>query len=509
VKIPAVFATVDRVRRRRAALHSDDGFTERGPSELGPYIEWLSQGRVRDPVWLEPLKVELTKVIRGEAIELCVSVPPRHGKSTTIHYWVAMLLALDPTKRVLYCSYDETFAAKNVAAIRALVAPPHQTPASAKVERDRKRALRELGITLPQPRFAGVAIGALDNAIEFTTAAGGCVRACGIQAPPTGEGYDIIIVDDPIRKMADAMSQKIRDTIGEGFSANLYTRRIPSRKTSFVIVATRWHEDDLTGRLRTKGWRVINLPAFSPDGTQLAPSMVPRAELEQIKAMNAFTWAALYMGDPSPRTGRLFGDAFFVEAIPADGRRVMGVDLAHSAKKRSDRYALLTMLDPMDRDGAYYVEEFVPRRGHLTDMIDPKTGRVEEGFAREIAARPHRAAMYTGKDEDLVLDLLGRLEQHRCHVDARRAINDKRTRAQPAATAWNAGKIRLPREPWAEEFAARVASFTGNDGDEDEEVDCLAVAFDMLAEGNGVGVAPPQTTSRAQRLSVGVRKRWT
>lgn len=117
--------------------------------------------------------------------------------------------------------------------------------------------------------------------------------------------------------------------------------------------------------------------------------------------------------------------------------------------------------------------------------------------------------MYTGKDEDLVLDMLGKLDGARAHVEARRAISDKRARAQPVATAWNQGRIRIPRNaPWAEDFVARVLAFTGNDGDQDEEVDVLATAFDMLAEGES-RVHQPATSTKHLRLGIGIRKRWT
>lgn len=469
-----------RVRKPKASVRSE------GPDRLQDFVPWLSPDLLA-PRWLEPLTVELDRVTAARragaeppTLEICVSVPPRHAKSTTIHHWIVQLLLQDPTRRILYASYDGDFAAVNVRAIRRLMVA------------------------------AGLAIGSIDRAAHIELVEGGAVVACGIQSPPTGQGFDVVIVDDPLRKLADALSQPIRDRIGEGFGADLYSRQTPGRRTAFVIVATRWHEDDLTGRLGAKGWRAINLPAMLPDGSALAPEIWPIEELQKFRKQNEFTWTALYMGDPTPRGGRMFGDPFWVEEAPAEGRRVNGVDLAHTAKRRSDRHAILTMLDPMDRDGALYVVDYLARRGPLTDVVDPSSGRVvEEGFVREIAARPHRSAMYTGKDEDLVLDMLGKLDGARAHVEARRALSDKRVRAQPAATAWNQGRIRIPRNaPWAEEFVARVLAFTGNEGDRDEEVDTLATAFDMLSESTAK-ITAPTTSTRHQRLGLGTRKRWT
>lgn len=482
MRLSATHAAIAKGERMR--LPPKKTSRDRGPDGLLDFVPWLSPEYV-SPVWLEPLTVELdvfSKAIRKAkkpgALRLCISVPPRHTKSTTVHHWVTQLLLTDPTLRILYASYDESFAAMNLRSIRRLMVN------------------------------AAVGIGDIDKALHIETVEGGAVRACGIQAPPTGEGFDVVIVDDAIRKLADALSKPIRDRIAEGFFSNLLTRRRPGKVTAYLIVATRWHEDDLTGRLHQKGWRVINLPALLPNGEPLAPQLFALDELDEIRTANAYTWHALYMGDPAPRTGRMFGDPYWVDALPTEGRRVVGVDLAHTAKRRSDRHALLELLDP--GDGNYYVSRFIAQRGPLTDVVSPSTGLVlEQGFVHELARTTHRAAMYTGRDEDLVLDMLSKLGGARAHVEARRAITDKRARATPASTAWNQGRIRIPRNaPWAEDFVSKVLAFSGDDDGIDEEVDCLAVAYDMLAESPS-RITPAVSSTSSRRLAIGTRRRWT
>jgi predicted phage terminase large subunit-like protein len=487
IRVPRLLATCARVDREVAKDRRESAYARRpkrlgAPRDLMAFVPWLSPELV-SPRWLEPLTSALDGA-RGGGARVLVSVPPRHGKSTTIHHWIAQMVAADPRMRILYCSYDLEFAQENTRQIRSLV-------------------LR-----------CGVTLGARDVAEEFRTAAGGCVRAAGIQAPPTGEGYHVVIVDDPIRKLADALSVATRNRIGNGFSADLFSRQQPSGgagKTSFVVVATRWHEDDLVGRLASKGWNVINLPAILPNGQPLAPELWTLDDLAEFRALSSYTWDALYMGDPRPREGRLFHDPVFVESVPTTGRRTMGVDLSHSAKRRSDRHALCVLLEAPEQPGIYYVADFAARRCPLTDTIDPVTGRVlERGFVHDLSARPYRAAMYTGREEDLVLSMLSSLKGARAHVEARRAVLDKRTRAQPCAAAWNAGRIRVPvNAAWADEFVSHVIGFTGEEHGVDEEVDTMAAAFDMISEGSGAGVTPLSTSTRGQRLDIGVRKRWT
>lgn len=448
------------------------------------WIPWASPD-LDSPDHLEPLCVELQRVIRGETIEVCVSVPPRHGKSTTVHHAVAMLLAASPKKRVLYASYDAEFASINLKAIRRICLA------------------------------VGLAIGDKDGKFEFRLAEGGGVTACGIQAPPTGLGYDLVIVDDPIRRLRDALSPAIREAIGNGFSADLYSRQMPGSKrrarkpTSFVVVATRWHHDDLTGRLTKLGWQLINLPAVSiVDGEEraLAPAMFSLKDLDQIRRQNDYTWASLYMGDPSPRVGRMFGDVHLIarSLLPQRYRVAFGVDIARGAKQRSDRQAVLEMMRDTEEGAKSYVTDWFAARMPLTDHLSPAGDVIAPGFAgvlsMKMKKRPGaRAVQYTGGDEDLVLDLLAKLKTDRVYVEARRAVRDKRARASPAATAWNRGDIMVVEDlPDIDNFLEHLLTFTGADGAEDEEADCLAAAFDALSEGPG-SITAPKTSARSLR----------
>lgn len=484
MKLPAVFATVARMRREQRRVVGRKARSRRahGPTSLMEWVPYASP-ELDEPVHLEAVCDELQKVIRGEVIEVCLSVPPRHGKSTTVHHAIAMFLAADPTRRVLYGSYDLDFAAENLEAIRKIC----------------------LSI--------GLALGKVDRKDKFTLAEGGSVTACGIQSPPTGRGYHLVIIDDPIRRLADALSPAIRNRIGRGFSSDLYSRQTAGSKkrarvaTSFVIIQTRWHEDDLYGRQKKKGWTCFNLPAIvEREGRMeaLAPDMFPLGDLEKIRRENDQDWSSLYMGDPSPRTGRLFGDVHFVTAaaLPKTYRAAFGVDIARKAKQRSDRNGFAEMLH---HDGKTYVVKFFGRRMPLTDHRDASGKLVAEGFTTVLGSamqrRPGaRAVQYTGGDEDLVLDLLSKAAAGRVHIEARRAVTDKRQRAQPAAAAWNRGDLLvLEGQPWTADYIEHMARFTGDDGAEDEEADCTAAGFDVLNESAG-RITPPKTSTRGERL---------
>jgi hypothetical protein len=152
----------------------------------------------------------------------------------------------------------------------------------------------------------------------------GAYRAAGLGGGITGMGAMYAIIDDPIKNRQDANSQTIRESTWEWYTSTLYTRLASNGR--ILVVLTRWHEDDLAGRLieRQKDelgdqWRVISFPAFSEDaqnrhpedlrleGAALWESRFNEKRLARIKAaMGSYNWAGLYQQRPAPAEGALF-----------------------------------------------------------------------------------------------------------------------------------------------------------------------------------------------------------
>src|SRR6185503_8802902 len=108
----------------------------------------------------------------------------------------------------------------------------------------------------------------LNTVAEWETGLGGGVRAVGVGGGITGFGADLVIIDDPVRSRAEAESRTYRDKTYEWFCDDLYTRLEPN--ASIILIQTRWHEDDLAGRLLrdaeedgAEQWDVISLPALA------------------------------------------------------------------------------------------------------------------------------------------------------------------------------------------------------------------------------------------------------
>jgi predicted phage terminase large subunit-like protein len=234
------------------------------------------------PRWVPPWHLapvaELFVRAEYEPVRACVSVPPRHGKTELILHAIAWWLSRHPATPIIYTSYADALATAKS-----------------------KRAL-DLARDAEIPLRSDIAA-----ASDWQTPAGGGVRATGVGGGITGHGAGIFIVDDPIKNREEAESPAVRKKVWEWFLSTCLTRLEPG--ASIIVVHTRWHEDDLIGRLkreRADSWEFINLPAVN-DNKPLWPERWPLDELaKKRKEVGEYDWWALYMGMPSPKGGSVF-----------------------------------------------------------------------------------------------------------------------------------------------------------------------------------------------------------
>lgn len=496
---------VRRTQRTRRFLRSGRQPASRrsaGPARLQAFIPWCSRKRTSgaplhtSPRHLTSISDALERTLT-EQVELCFSVPPRHGKTTLLLYFIAWILSKDPTKRILYLSHSAGFAEKQIT-------------------KAKKLALR-----------AGVSIGDKDTLAEWETVEGGCVRAASIDAPPTGEGFDIVIVDDPHANRAEAESKKIRDGVLEAFLDDVYLRQEPGAVgTSFIVVHTRWHEDDLIGSLTRRSeddevepFDLVNLPALGEDGEPLAPDLWTAARLRKFeKRLGPYGWWSLFMGKPRPRGGRLFSDAVLcdLDDVPSVGVDALGVDLAHTARTRSDWNAgvVLRRVDREGLDPLFYVVDVRHRQGPIADRTHG--GEVlERGFARDLheLQTKHggvRGGQFAGANEVITLDLLANIRETPVYVDALAAVKDKWTRAGALAAAWRDGRVVIPRgAPWADALVGELVGYSGAPGDRDDLLDALCAAYEMLVGGSGLTVQTPEWAPERAPVAEFRQARWT
>jgi len=140
---------------------------------------------------------------------------------------------------------------------------------------------------------------------EWRTPQGGGVLATGVGGPLTGHGVWLLVVDDPFKNRQDADSALIRERTYQWFTSTAMTRVEPGG--SALIVHTRWHRDDLIGRLsrdEETEWEIVSLPAIDAEGRALWPERWPVSELERKRAeVGEYDWDSLFQQSPKARKG--------------------------------------------------------------------------------------------------------------------------------------------------------------------------------------------------------------
>lgn len=93
------------------------------------------------------------------------------------------------------------------------------------------------------------------SAESWRTTAGGGYRAAGVGGGITGMGAHILLVDDPVKDQEEADSETIREKVWNWFTTTAYTRLAPGG--GILVIQTRWHDDDLSGRLERQMTEII------------------------------------------------------------------------------------------------------------------------------------------------------------------------------------------------------------------------------------------------------------
>lgn len=255
----------------------------------------------------------LERVMRGEIKRLIICMPPRHGKSELAsRRFPSFYMGHHADKQIIAASYNSDLSNDFGREVRNIVdSPEFGALFPVKLAQDSKAANR------------------------WHTDAGGMYVAAGVGTAITGRGADILLIDDPFKDRKEADSELQRKTVWDWYTSTAYTRLMPGG--AIIVINTRWHDDDLTGRLlaeqETGGdkWEVLSLPAISNAGDALWPDWYPIERLEQIRGvLPARDWNSLYQQNPIPDDGDYFKAAWFgeYEELPANLRIYAASDYA-------------------------------------------------------------------------------------------------------------------------------------------------------------------------------------
>lgn len=332
-------------------------------------------------------------------------------------------------------------------------------------------------------RILGVGLAGDNRAAgRWETALGGEYFAAGVGGSITGRRADLAIIDDPVRSREDADSQTVRNRTWEWWSSDLLTRLKPGAR--IVLIMTRWHEDDLGGRLlAAEGWRVLRLPMLAEDnddplgrnaGAPLWPEWFTAEQIAEAQA-DPRKWSALYQQRPAPDTGDYFNREWLRLGEPwpdVAKLRVYGASDYAVTKGGGDwTVHLVVGLAP---DGRLYVLDLWRGQTDSAAWVETFCDLVRKW-------RPVEWAEEGGQIKAGVGPFLERRMRERgAHVARRQfaARHDKATRAQAIRGRMSLHGLFLPDEPWAEILMHEMLSFPA--GKHDDQVDALGLIGQLL-----------------------------
>lgn len=391
------------------------------------------------------------------------TLPPRHSKSMTItESYPSYFLGNFPNDRVILLSYGDDlakrFSKRNIQ----------------KVDQHGKSLF---GIELDDKSRS-----MSDWDIKDTR--GGCISR-GIMAGVTGQGADLLLIDDPIKTREEANSDIYRDKLWEEWIDSLSTRLQPMAIA--IVIMTRWHEDDLVGRLLNKEygdimeWEVVNIPLEAEEndllgreiGEPLWPEQYGYNFIEERKIYPQ-SFNSLYQGRPTSQEGNIIKREWwqFYDRLPRINKMVLSVDAAFKGDKDSDKVSI----------------QVWGKTNANIYLIDNDTRRMD--FVTTIQAIKNVLQKYPGINakyiEDkangtAIINVLNRTIGGFIPIKADAGTGSKVARAE-AITPWiESGNVFLPRNAvWVHEFVEETASFPS--GKNDDQVDAMSQALNKLVK---------------------------
>jgi predicted phage terminase large subunit-like protein len=421
------------------------------PYVIAPHLRFLNR--------------KLLETVYGHTKRLVISMPPRSGKSELIsHYLPAWYVASFPNRQVILAGYETTFAAEWGGKAREVIV---------------EHGTEVFGVTVDEHNSAR------NNwRVKHQMAAYSVMRTAGLGGPLTGKGADMLVLDDPVKNADSVLSQNARDRMWDWWVSVAYTRLQKGGTT--IVVGTRWHEDDLIGRLirqRDEGeedWEVLNLPAIAEPGDPLGreegealwPEMFSLEVLEQIRrTQGPYWWAAMYMGRPTPLEGGVLKREWMnnrFSAPPAMQRVIQTVDSAAKSGEHNDYSIVATW----GTDGIDF---------YLLDVWRAKVEFPE--LKRAVADQffKHQASAVYVEVASSGMSLLQEMQRETMiPIIAQQTISNKLGRVHAVSGLFQSGKVKLPRTaPWLAEWIEEHTSFPN--GAYDDQVDTTAYALHELA----------------------------
>ena len=472
---------------------------EGGPADFAQRLDPLFRRTAHVDVLSDAIEQTVLEAQDGSGPgRLIVNMPPRVGKSYTSSLWTpAWFVERWPERSVILASHESTYAISWGRKVRDML---REHADSGRVQARVSRQIAAAG--------------------EWETTQGGGMLSRGIGGSITGRGGHLLLIDDPLKDFAAAHSSGVRESQWQWWLSTASTRLEPG--AAVVLVMTRWHEDDLAGRLTSREhegdpdeWRVLRIPALGEGmiedtDDRIAPDALERSEGEPLvlastdetpdeaatrwerirRSVGPYVWAGMYQQRPSEPEGTILRRAWWsyyrrrgAELVRGDGSRVPLSSLRivqswdMSFKDASSSSYVVGQVWGALGDGDRF----------LLDQRRERLGFVETKRAmRELrAAWPATEATYV-EDKANGPAIIADLKRELSGLLPVSPKGSKEARAWSVQGDLAAGSHYLPSpedEPWVREFVQESADFPN--GTHDDQVDAYTQAIDRLRRGQG------------------------
>ena len=434
----------------------------------------------------------LMEIAAGKKDRICVNIPPRHGKSQLVSiYFPAWFLGKYPDKKVLMVSHTTDLAVDFGRKVRNII------------DSEAYKAIFPTSSLAADSKSAG----------RWNTGAGGEYYACGVGSALAGRGADLLLVDDPHSEQ-DVLNGnfEVFDRAYEWFTYGARTRLMPRGRVA--IVQTRWHMDDLTGRLTrdmtqndmSDQYEIVEFPAIletenneTGEFTQKAlwPEWLPMDALLKTKAsMPLFQWNSQYQQQPTAEEAALVKREWWrlweSETPPKCEYKIMSLDAAAEKNNRAD-YTAITVW------GVFFHEA---ENNHQIILLNSVKDRVEFPELKELAQEEYNhwkpdAFIVEKKSSGTPLyQELRRTGMIIQEYTPHRGTGDKFARLNSVADIIRAGLVWVPQTRFAEELVEEVAGFPFMS--HDDLVDSTVMALMRFRQGGFVRLPTDEPEPKKQ-----------
>ncbi len=395
---------------------------------------------------------KLEAIESGKLKRLMVFMPPRHGKSFLIsQYFPAWFMAKNPTKKVILTSYSQDVASDFGRKVRNQITTPEFSQV-----------------------FPGITVTDDSNATKrFHLDNGGEFFAVGAGGPLTSRGGDLIIIDDVHKNREELESPDQRAKVEEWYRSTLYTRLMPGG--AIILVQTRWHLDDLPGRLlkqKSDQWEVLELPAISDAGQALWPHRFPLETLEQIKqTIGSYEFEAQYQQRPTLREGGIIKRDWlkFYDILPDRHPEMVlqSWDLSFKGEGTSD-YVVGSVWEK--HQGRAYLVDQVRARMNFPETL--------QAF-RSFSMKHPKAGLKLVEEKANGAALIAMLQKEISGIVGVNPDKAKELRLHAVAPFFEAGNVYLPKaKPWIHDYIEELVNF--GSWAHDDQVDSTTQALSRL-----------------------------